>query len=252
MNQAPESDEALAKSEPAGVRVNLPDGYFPAGPASWRPATDRAPVFVGGGHRLARARHRPQRRDLLGGQRRAPARPAAGRPDRLVEIYSGLSKDYPQLTTSYPGFPGHRARRRRARGCHRQQLTCAASWPPAGAARSITGEAVTANYFDLLGIPLELGRGFRADENVVPDASPVIVVSHGLWQRTLGGSPNVDRADGQDLRSRLHRHRRRLARVPGTPARHRGRLLGAADDGGSVRVLRHAGVDTETILARRG
>ena len=24
------------------------------------------------------------------------------RPDRLVEIYSGLSKDFPQLTTSYP------------------------------------------------------------------------------------------------------------------------------------------------------
>ena len=39
----------------------------------------------------------------------------------------------------------------------------------------VTGEAVTANYFDLLGIPLEHGRGFRADENLVPDASPVIV-----------------------------------------------------------------------------
>ena len=25
-------------------------------------------------------------------------------PDRLVEIYSGLSKDFPQLTTSYPDF----------------------------------------------------------------------------------------------------------------------------------------------------
>src|SRR5574339_1314188 len=25
-------------------------------------------------------------------------------PDRLVEIYSGISKDYPQLTTSYPDY----------------------------------------------------------------------------------------------------------------------------------------------------
>ena len=25
-------------------------------------------------------------------------------PDQLVEIYSGLSKDFPQLTTSYPDF----------------------------------------------------------------------------------------------------------------------------------------------------
>ena len=44
----------------------------------------------------------------------------------------------------------------------------------------ITGEAVTANYFDLLGIPLAHGRGFRVDENLTPDAAPVIVVSHGL------------------------------------------------------------------------
>ena len=56
----------------------------------------------------------------------------------------------------------------------------------ASAARGslITGETVTANYFDLLGIPIELGRGFRDDENLHADGAPVIIVSHGLWQRT--------------------------------------------------------------------
>ena len=111
-------------------------------------------------------------------------------PDRLVEIYSGMSQDYPQLTTSYPDFQDI------ARGADALEGLTGSSYvrgimASAGRGTLVTGEAVTANYFDLLGIPLEHGRGFRADENVVPDASPVIVVSHGLWQRTLGGSAAV-------------------------------------------------------------
>ena len=111
-------------------------------------------------------------------------------PDRLVEIYSGLSREYPQLTNSYPDFQDIE------RGADALAGVAGSSYvrgilASTGRGSLVTGESVTANYFDLLGIPLELGRGFRADENLIPDASPVIVVSHGLWQRTLGGSPNV-------------------------------------------------------------
>ena len=55
----------------------------------------------------------------------------------------------------------------------------------------ITGEVVTANYFDVLGIRPAVGRAFREDENAVPGAAPVVVLSHGLWQRRLGGRTNV-------------------------------------------------------------
>jgi putative ABC transport system permease protein len=117
-------------------------------------------------------------------------------PDRLVEIYSGLSRDYPQLTTSYSDFQdierGADALEGLAGSSYVRGIIAAGS---RGAL--VTGEAVTANYFDLLGIPLEHGRGFRADENITPNASPVIVVSHGFWQRTLGGSPN---ATGQSVK----------------------------------------------------
>lgn len=111
-------------------------------------------------------------------------------PDRLVEIYSGLSEDYPQLTTSYPDFQDIE------RGADALGGLAGSSYvrgimASSGRGALVTGEAVTANYFDLLGVPLEQGRGFRADENLVPDASPVIVVSYGLWQRTLGGSATV-------------------------------------------------------------
>lgn len=109
-------------------------------------------------------------------------------PDRLVEIYSGISEDYPQLTTSYPDFQDI------SRASDALAGVAASSYvrgilSTAGRGSLITGETITANYFDLLGIPISLGRTFRDDENVTPNALPVIIVSHGLWQRSLGGHP---------------------------------------------------------------
>jgi predicted permease len=52
-------------------------------------------------------------------------------------------------------------------------------------------ELVTGNYFDTLGVKPAIGRTFRADEDLTPGASPVAVLSHGLWQRKFGGSPDV-------------------------------------------------------------
>ena len=112
------------------------------------------------------------------------------RPDRLVEIYSGVSKDYPQLTTSYPDL------QEMARGADALSGLAASSYVRGilstnGKGELVTGETITSNFFRVLGIPIANGREFRDDENVTPGASPVIIVSHGLWQRSLGGSPNA-------------------------------------------------------------
>jgi putative ABC transport system permease protein len=53
------------------------------------------------------------------------------------------------------------------------------------------GNLVTANYFDVLGVRPELGRFFVPAEDSGAGAHPVAVVSHGFWQRELGGDPNV-------------------------------------------------------------
>ncbi len=53
----------------------------------------------------------------------------------------------------------------------------------------IFGELVTDNYFDVLGITPTLGRAFSPSEAGVPNAAPVVVVSHSLWQRKFGGDP---------------------------------------------------------------
>ncbi|MEM7587338.1 MAG: ABC transporter permease [Acidobacteriota bacterium] len=60
----------------------------------------------------------------------------------------------------------------------------------------LEGTAVTPELFQLLGSPALRGRTFNADDERA-DAPPVIVLSHSLWQRVLGGDPDVV---GQTLR----------------------------------------------------
>ena len=36
-----------------------------------------------------------------------------------------------------------------------------------------------------------LGRGFTADDDQVPGRNPVVVISHGMWQREFGGRADV-------------------------------------------------------------
>jgi predicted permease len=50
---------------------------------------------------------------------------------------------------------------------------------------------VTANFFDVLGLPLALGRGFTEREARAEDDPHLAVVSHTFWQRELGADPNV-------------------------------------------------------------
>src|SRR5687767_11424579 len=54
----------------------------------------------------------------------------------------------------------------------------------------LQGEAVTANYFDVLGVAPRLGRGFQAAEET-PAATPAVVISEALWKSQFTGDPNV-------------------------------------------------------------
>ncbi len=56
---------------------------------------------------------------------------------------------------------------------------------------AITAAPVSANYFESLGIPMALGRGFAADEDLIGAPRAVIVLSHAWWTRMLDSSTAV-------------------------------------------------------------
>ena len=55
----------------------------------------------------------------------------------------------------------------------------------------VTGELVSGNYFDVLGVRPYLGRLLTQDDDRVPGSGRVVVLSYGFWQRRFGADPGV-------------------------------------------------------------
>ncbi len=55
---------------------------------------------------------------------------------------------------------------------------------------AVTGEMVSAGFFEILGTKLVAGRAFTADEDRL-GANPTAMISEGLWKRKFGSDPNL-------------------------------------------------------------
>jgi macrolide transport system ATP-binding/permease protein len=115
---------------------------------------------------------------------------AVADPDRLVEIYSSAGADLPHFTTSYPDYLSI------LEGTHAFQGVTAHSFvrgilSTGGKPVLTMGEAVTANYFDVLGMRPALGRGFLPAENIGEGQHPVLVMGHAMWQGRFGGRTDI-------------------------------------------------------------
>jgi predicted permease len=60
-----------------------------------------------------------------------------------------------------------------------------------GTSERIFGTLVSGSFFDVLGTRAALGRFFRPDEDQIPDAQPVVVLSHAFWQRRFNSDPGI-------------------------------------------------------------
>ena len=54
-----------------------------------------------------------------------------------------------------------------------------------------SGEVVTGNYFEVLGVQPAIGRVFSQDDDRVPSAEPYVVLSYSYWKRHFGGDPSI-------------------------------------------------------------
>jgi predicted permease len=60
-----------------------------------------------------------------------------------------------------------------------------------GRAERVTGELVSGNYFDVLGIRAHIGRTFTPDDDRIPGGHPIVMLSHGFWTRRFARDPGV-------------------------------------------------------------
>jgi predicted permease len=60
-----------------------------------------------------------------------------------------------------------------------------------GSAERVDGQVVSGNFFETLGVGAALGRVLKPEDDRIPDARPVCVISYGLWQRRFGGDAGV-------------------------------------------------------------
>ena len=55
----------------------------------------------------------------------------------------------------------------------------------------VMGEAVTGGAFALLGVEPLLGRAIQREDDIARGGHPVVMLSHGYWQRAFGANPHV-------------------------------------------------------------
>ncbi|MGB7547957.1 MAG: ABC transporter permease [Terracidiphilus sp.] len=95
------------------------------------------------------------------------------------------------LTTSYPAFEDFRRRNTTFSamagiyGYSHAKL----SWR--NTVLSISGNEVTGDYFDLLGVQPEAGRFFHAADQRGPNSAPYVVLSDALWRSSFHADPDI-------------------------------------------------------------
>ena len=111
--------------------------------------------------------------------------PHAREPERLMHIRTGTGSHAPYRIWEglhesgvIAGVAGH-------------QVEASVNWRDADAAIPIAPLIVTPNFFDVVGVPMALGRGFTAHDVSTSGGGRVAVVSYRFWTRRLASSPSV-------------------------------------------------------------
>ncbi len=107
------------------------------------------------------------------------------KPDQLVRIYELSPQGTSRQRLSYPDYRDYRDSASSFSGIAGVALMPFRIETESGT-EEILGEAVTGNYFEVLGISVTPGRGILAADDD-PGSDPVAVISHRLWLKNFNG-----------------------------------------------------------------
>jgi predicted permease len=110
-----------------------------------------------------------------------------GDPARLLTLHTLHDGDQCCNAFPWPAFNDVRDQARSFSGVAAYNELIPASIGGSGEPERVWGQAASANFFDVLQIPMTLGRGFAADE----EHKQVAVLSYRLWQRRFAMDPAI-------------------------------------------------------------
>ncbi len=117
------------------------------------------------------------------------------RPSELVAVYTVDAKNSSPfgnlLQVSFPNYKDFRDRNTVFTGLAAYSFPLPVSASIGPSPEQLFCEMVTGDYFQVLGVRAARGRFFGPEDDRVPGAAPVLVLSHTAWQRRFGGSADV-------------------------------------------------------------
>ena len=132
--------------------------------------------------------------------------------DRTVVVYHA-DKDHPDRGTSFPAFQHYRSRTETFSAAMAFSGARPLLFAEGDRREQVYAEIITADFFKIADISLQLGRPFDAAVDRASDPPFVAVLSDRFWTRHLRLRSRHRRKDHRAERSRVHGRGRRVAGV---------------------------------------
>lgn len=112
-------------------------------------------------------------------------------PGELVRVFTNTKGDN-FSDFSYPGYAAFRSQTKTLSGVvAASNARFSLTTPGRDISELLGGMIASGNLFSALGVDPILGRAFRPDEDRIPGADAVAVISHSLWERRFDSSRDV-------------------------------------------------------------
>jgi len=124
-----------------------------------------------------------------GGMRDVSRLVEVGRTDSSVG--AGIDNGGTFGTFSYPNYQDYRSRQTVFAGVAASRMNATFGLGTGSAPERVTGALVSANYFSVLGVRMQLGRAFVPEEESATNPTAVAILSDRLWRTSFGADRAV-------------------------------------------------------------